>query len=442
MSNGVLQSDSRKRLLPIEVPYKYSENKSLPDWFRKIIKDGLSAIEELPIPDSKTEGWRETNVSLFFNNRLKWQHLYFCQDIGGVKIPLIFSDNFPPNVIYFNRRVNKDGAIELEKKGVSIYTLSQRNFGEDSFLKTLLISEKESRHIFESVSRAFLFDGLVIEVPDNLVVEDPINIYFPVPEIKNHVIDTPWLFLMVGSNSQVSISVHYLDEREDVSNPIWVNASEIISLSHNAHLKFLSSISGSSSTYRYMSTAIQLRRDSSVSYNSLMMSGKFVRSELNLELRGENILSLINGVSLNESNNHSETQQLIEHLQSNCMSRINWRGIGKDESKTLYRGKIYIAPNAQKSDSIQLFKGLSLSDKAVVDAKPQLEIYADDVRCTHGATVGPPPQDLLFYFRARGIDAKKAKNLLLSAFVRQILAEIPFRNVENLIKRYLEVLYD
>lgn len=442
MSTVISDSDHKKISISLELSHRYSVTEDYPDWWRKIIADGMSAFCELPIPDSKTEGWRETNISHFFNSKLKWSHISTAKVLKETPIPTSFIESFSPHIVYSNGKIIESRLDKLEERGLLVYTLAQKSSNLDNFIKELLISIKESKHVFEAISRAFMLDGLVIEVSRGMVVDSPINIYFQIPEVETSILDTPWLILILGENSQANISVHYIDERKNRDHPVWVNGTEVISVARNAHLKFLSSISGGSTTYRFISSDVLLDRDSSISYNSLVMSGKFVRSELNFQLKGENILSTINGISLNEDTNHSETQQLIEHLQPNCTSRINWRGIGKDESKTIYRGKIYISPDAQKSDSIQLFKGLLLSDRAIVDAKPQLEIYADDVRCTHGATVGPPPHDLLFYFRARGIDIITAKKMLISAFIKQVLGEIPFQNTEVLVEKYLERLYE
>ncbi len=442
MSNTLLHIDSRKKLLPLEIAKRYSNSELLPDWLKKIIKDGILAIEDLPIPDAKTESWREANLGCFFNPKIEWIHSSTLKDMGEVKFHHLYSNNFEPNIVYVNGKIVRNNLNYLSSKGVNISTLSERYFDEGGFLDYLLNEFRESRHFFEAVSRAFLFDGLVIEIPPNIVIDTPINIYFPVPEVNSNVLDTPWFILILNANSQAKVSVHYIDNRENPSSPVWINASELIKVGANSHLKYLSTYSGYAKTYRFVSTNAQLDKDSSIIYNSLLLDGKFIRSELNVELVGENGYAEINGLSLSEKVNYSEVQQSIGHLKPNCTSRINWRGIGKDEGKTVYRGKIYIAPGAQKSDSIQLFKGLCLSDRAIVDAKPQLEIYADDVRCTHGATVGPPPQELVFYFQARGIDKIRARKLLVSAFVKQVLKEIPFSNVIKLVEPYLGKIYE
>ncbi len=441
-SNMSLSVDAKKQVLPIDVAKKYLDYEPLPDWIKKIVRDGISSVEDLPVPDAKTEDWRETNLSHFFNPKVHWEHLSEAKGATEFKIPEIYTENFVPDIVYVNGRITTGQITKLENKNLKISTLRQRCIENGESLESVLNGIEEPKHLFEALSRAFLFDALVVEVPKNVVIDLPINIYLPVSEVDKDILDTPWLILILNDNSQAEVLVHYVDGRERIYSSVWVNATEVIKVGANSHLKYLSTYSGGQDTYRFISTYAHLEKDSSVSYNSLLLSGKFIRSELNFELRGENVSTTINGLSVNEKVNHSETQQLIEHLMPNCTSRINWRGVGKDESKTLYRGKIYISPEAQKSDSIQLFKGLSLSDRAVIDAKPQLEIYADDVRCTHGATVGPPPKDLVFYFQSRGINRSKAQKLLVSAFVKEVLSLFPFGDVERLVLPFLESIYE
>ncbi len=422
------KSDERKLSL-LEASTGLYNGFMYPEWWGYILRNGLDAFETLPIPHVKTEGWRETNLAPFFHPQKKWT-LKIGKKVNEEDIPEIILDTFPPSAIWEN------GAVQIKSENPSSVVICnfrdvlQSQYGE--ILQRLLSQRQEPQHIFEALSDMLMYNGIFVYIPEGVMVEKPIHIVVASHTFNSDTIDVPRSVIYLEDNSQAVITVHYVADTKE-SYSLWTNAKEQIYLGKNAHLKYLNSLQGTQETLRFLFSSVELDEDSSFSYNSLHLSGQFIRSEIDVEIKGENVSSQINGLTLNDKHHFSETQQLIQHLKGHGTSRIHWRGIGQERSKTVYRGKIYIAPNAQKSDSIQQFKGLSLSDQAIIDAKPQLEIYADDVRCTHGATVGPPPPDLVYYFQTRGIEPKKARSLLIRGFVNQVLKEFPFQEFEYFV---------
>jgi len=400
-----------------------------PNWWEYLLRNGADAFEVLPIPNKKTEGWRETNLMPFFSPQRKWT-LRVHKKVQEENIPKNIYDIFPPTAIWEN------GAIK--SRTYNSPTLFINSFkdsilrGYGNIIQQIFEKEKDPQHIFEALSDMFMHNGIFLYIPKETVVEKPIHITIMSRGFDADTVDVPRVLVYLDDNAQATVTVHYGADTQE-PHSVWVNAREQIIVGRNAHLKYLNSIQGTNDTLRFFSTSVQLGCESSFSYNSLHLSGQFIRSEIDVEIEGENVTSQINGLVINKGRCFSETQQLIQHLKGYGTSRIHWRGLGQEQSKTVYRGKIYIAPDAQKSDSIQQFKGLSLSDEAVINAKPQLEIYADDVRCTHGATVGPPPPDLIYYFQTRGIKPDKARSLLIRGFINQILKEFPIREVEDFV---------
>ncbi len=400
-----------------------------PQWWEHVLRNGLDAFETLSIPHAKTEGWRETNLAPFFHPQRKWT-LQVGKKIQEKNVPKIVSDTFPPSVIWENGAVSVKSDIFPSVIVQNFRDALQSRYGE--VLQWIISQGQEPQHVFEALSDMLMFNGIFLYIPKGIAIEKPINIVVESHSFDNDTIDVPRIIIYLEDNSQATVTVHYVSTTQE-PHSLWVNMKEQIILKKNAHLKYVNSVQGTSNTLRFLSSTVELDGDSSFGYNSLHLSGQFIRSEIDFEIRGENVNSQINGLTLNTRNHFSETQQLIQHLKGHGTSRIHWRGLGQEQSKTVYRGKIYIAPNAQKSDSIQQFKGLSLSDQAIIDAKPQLEIYADDVRCTHGATVGPPPPDLIYYFQTRAIQPQKARSLLIRGFVNQVLKEFPVQGVEKFI---------
>jgi len=434
ISMAIKKNDERKMPL-LEVTAGLRNGFVYPEWWEHIFRNGLDAFETLPIPHAKTEGWRETNLAPFFHPQRKWA-LKISKKIQEENIPKIVVDTFPPSIIWDNGTVNIKTGIFPSLVVQNFRDALQSPQGK--ILQQILSYGQEPQHVFEALSDMLMYNGIFLYLPKGIVINTPIHIVVSSRNFDVDTIDVPRIVIYLEDDAQATVTVHYVSNTKKPYS-LWVNMKEQIILGKNSYLKYINSLQGTEETLRFLSTSVELDGDSSFSYNSLHLSGRFIRSEIDVEIKGENVNSQINGLTLNKGNYFSETQQLIQHLKGYGTSRIHWRGLGQEQSKTVYRGKIYIAPNAQKSDSIQQFKGLSLSDQAIMDAKPQLEIYADDVRCTHGATVGPPPPDLIYYFQTRGIQPNKAKSLLIRGFINQVLKEFPVKRIEEFVDECIKL---
>ena len=214
--------------------------------------------------------------------------------------------------------------------------------------------------------------------------------------------------LVAGDNSVVS---HYMIEREDVQ------------------------------AFNISTLRIQQGRNANVSSHSILLGGALVRNNVHPVLAGQGGECLINGLFIGTGKQHLDNYMLVEHASPHCASRQFYNGILDDSAHGVFHGRIIVHKDAQKTDAKQTNRNLLLSDTAQIDTKPQLEIYADDVKCTHGATIGQIEETALFYLRSRGIDELSARRLLLMAFASECLdrmAEGPARtHVENLINQHL-----
>jgi Fe-S cluster assembly protein SufD len=167
-------------------------------------------------------------------------------------------------------------------------------------------------------------------------------------------------------------------------------------------------------------------------------SGKLTRNSLNIEMAGENVVTLANGIYFAQEDELVDNHVLIDHMKEDGKSSELYRGILSDSSRGVFRGKIMVRPNAQRTDADQNNNCLLLSDDARINTMPQLEIYADDVKCTHGATVGELDDDSIFYLRSRGIGEDVAKNILIKAFIAEVIEKVENKD----IKQYIEKLVD
>jgi len=158
-------------------------------------------------------------------------------------------------------------------------------------------------------------------------------------------------------------------------------------------------------------------------------------------LDGDGAECELHGLMLNDRDRLVDNAVSITHAQPHCRSRIAYKGILEDRSRGVFLGKVHVLPEAQQTDSNQLSKYLLLSDNAVIDTKPQLEIYADDVKCTHGATVGAPPEQVIFYFRARGVDEATARGMLTYGFADEVVSEIALESLRQRLEQYVFLKY-
>lgn len=219
------------------------------------------------------------------------------------------------------------------------------------------------------------------------------------------------------------------------------NVVEEIVLGDNAQLGYHKLVEEGARGAHLATTEVHHGRDSRFQSFTFSLTGAVVRNQLCTELAGDNAECALHGLYLNDNKRLVDNCLLITHSQPNCRSRIAYKGVLDGQSSTVFTGKVYVHPVAQKTDSDQLSQNLLLSDTATVDTKPQLEIFADDVKCTHGATVGSPPEEVIFYFRSRGIDEATARGMLTYGFADAIVSEVGLEPLRERLDRYVYEKY-
>ena len=207
----------------------------------------------------------------------------------------------------------------------------------------------------------------------------------------------------------------------DSDEKYFSNKASMILQDQNSSVEHLAIEDGNKSSFIFSNLKVKQERDSNFTSNSILIGGKLIRNNVHPLLDGENSYSSILGLYLSQEEQLMDNYMFIEHSKPNCGSRQLYKGLLRDSSKGVFHGRILVHEEAQKTDAKQTNKNLLLSNLAQVDTKPQLEIYADDVKCTHGATTGQLNEDSLLYLRARGIDENKAKSMLIRAFTDEVV---------------------
>jgi Fe-S cluster assembly protein SufD len=296
------------------------------------------------------------------------------------------------------------------------------------------------RQPFIALNTAFLHDGAFIELPPNAIVEQPIHCLFiatgraggGMPMIH------PRSLVVLGPGSQASIQTTYAGP---AGAPYFTNAVTELVIGENAVLDHVTLQHESASAYHVGATFLRAQRSATSTLHAVDTGSALARNDVVATLDGEGIDCTLDGLYVADAERLVDNHTTIDHAQPHCTSREIYKGILAERSHGVFNGKIVVRPDAQKTDARQTNRALLLSEDAQIHTKPQLEIFANDVKCTHGAAVGQLDDEALFYLRSRGLSAARARQLLIHGFAADVLARLPFApvraRVEERIQRHL-----
>jgi Fe-S cluster assembly protein SufD len=276
-------------------------------------------------------------------------------------------------------------------------------------------------HAFVALNTAFLDDGAFIHIPRGQVVDKPIHIMFVSVPGREPTMAHPRTLIVAGVNSQATIVESYVSFGKDVA---FTNAVTEIVLDENAGIDHYKIQRENAPTFHVATLHVQQSRSSRLSSHSITTGGSLTRNDVNAVLDGEGCECTLNGLYMAAGRQLIDNHTRIDHVKPHCTSHELYKGILDDQARGVFNGKIYVHQDAQKTDAKQTNKTLLLSEDAVINTKPQLEIFADDVKCTHGATIGQLAEEAIFYLRSRGIGQEDARSLLTFAFANDIIGRI------------------
>jgi Fe-S cluster assembly protein SufD len=286
---------------------------------------------------------------------------------------------------------------------------------------------------FTALSTAFMRDGSFLHVPRNVELARPLHMIFVSTARAAGAVTHPRNLLVVEAGARASIIESYVTLAEGAS--YWTNAVTEVVAGANSWVEHTRIQRESERAYHVGLTHVEQERDSHYRSFSLAMGGALARHNLTARLNGENVETLMYGLYLTRGHQVVDNHTAIHHDQPNCRSWEVYKGVLDGQSRAVFNGKVFVKPEAQKTDAKQTNRNLLLSDEAKVDTKPQLEIFADDVKCTHGATVGRLDDIALFYARSRGVPAAVAQLLLTYAFAAEVTSEVVLQPVREELER-------
>jgi len=398
-------------------------------------QEAFEEFKRLGFPSTKVEDWKYINLSPFLKEAF---------DIEEESVFYAYADQLKPacipsldcyKLVLVNGRYAPELSDTIPGADVTICPIGNA-FNKIAFKKYFGKFLATRHQHFAAANTALFRDGLFVEVNSKAVVNKPIHIvhaaYGATP-----LYTQPRHLFVVGAQASVSIIETYFTI-EGPADVFVNNVSEIV-IGENAHLQHYYIQTGNERT-RYIHTT-EVHQEANSLYNNYKASFPgtgLLRNNLNVVLNGENIESHLYGLYLSGGRQLVDNHTLVDHRKPHCQSNELYKGVMKDESTGVFNGKIYVREKAQKTNAFQQNNNLMLGKKAVVDSKPQLEIYADDVKCSHGSTIGQFNDQALFYLKSRGIGDEKARALLVHAFAFDVTEKIPLPEVQMHINQLVE----
>ena len=312
---------------------------------------------------------------------------------------------------------DKTGITELGK------ALSEKG----DIVKDYLKNEKRNSNAFTLMNNSFFNDGFVLIVPDNKILEKPIQVIFYTGNENENVFAFPNNLFVIGENAQARVIIRFAGGGETY----FMNVHNEYHIAESAVFDIYKIQNEKRNSYHIDNSEIVQEKGSIFTHISFDFGSVLTRNDLRADLIGENIETNLYGLYLTNDNRHVDNHTYVDHSAPNCESNELYKGILDDKSTGVFSGKILVKKDSQKTNAYQSNKNILLSEEARIDTKPQLEIYADDVKCSHGATVGSLDKEAYFYIRSRGIPAAEAQSMLIKAFAEDVVQNIKIQEIHK-----------
>jgi Fe-S cluster assembly protein SufD len=406
-----------------------------PEWLEPVRRAAVDRFAATGFPSARHEEWRFTPIAPIAQGTWR-QAGGSARSITRQQLdPFIFGHPEWTTLVFVDGAYSDLlSSVGTLARGVRVGSLAESLRADGALLEKHL-----ARHApiesspFTALSTAFMRDGGLIYVPANTDLARPVHLVFVATDEAAGTVTHPRNLIIVERGARASVIESYVTLAP--GSTYWTNAVTEVVAGANSWLEHTRIQRESERAYHVGLTHVEQQRDSHYRSFAMAMGGALARHNLNTRLNGENVETLLYGLYLTRGEQLTDTHTAIYHDQPNCRSWEVYKGILDDRSRAVFNGKVFVQPEAQKTDAKQTNRNLLLSDAAKVNTKPQLEIFADDVKCTHGATVGRLDDIALFYARSRGVPADEAQRLLTYAFAAEVIEEVALEPVRDELER-------
>jgi Fe-S cluster assembly protein SufD len=392
-------------------------------WTRAIRQEAIDRFAQLGFPTPKNEDWKYTNVAPIL--KIPFEPAAVCRN-GLTReslrsaVPWIVGAN---GLVFINGHY----APELSSPGslaggVRIGDLASAIRADRDLVEPYLAKVADYReHGFIALSTAFMRDGAFIFLPKGAVIQDPLHLVFLASAAEEAFMTHPRSLIVASEGSQATIVESYLGLGD---NCYFTNAVTELAMGEDAVIEHHKVEKESVSAFHIATLQVHQGRGSSFRFHSVGLGGSLVRNDVNVVLDGERSECSLDGLYLAGGSQHVDNHTRIDHVKPHSTSREFYKGVLGGKARGVFNGKIIVHPEAAKTDARQTNKNLLLSKEARIDTKPQLEIFNNDVKCSHGSTIGQLSQEAIFYLRSRGIGIELARSMLTRAFVQDLIDKI------------------
>ena len=442
----------------------------------KIRSAAIKRFEILGFPTTKNEEWKYTNINPILNNEFDFLttrispaptesestsksniqpclfHRSVLETPKLVETPnLDVSTNLGVSntVVFINGHYSKEfSTIISPANELRIESLAKTMANDPGMIDKHFGKYADfQNNAFTALSTAFAADGAFIYVPEEAVVSYPVLLYFITDTRQSNIIAQPRNLFLLGKNSRVSIAESFSTIDLPASHLPRIGQAGVrsgftnivteIMVGKNAAMDYYKIQNDRDTSWHIGTTQVYQAANSNFTSTTVSLNGDIIRNDLNIKIDGEGCETQLYGLYLLNGKSHVDNHTLVDHAVPNSLSKELYKGILDDKSTGVFNGKVIVRQDAQKTNAFQSNKNILLSNDATVNTKPQLEIFADDVKCSHGATTGQIDEEALFYLRSRGIDEGRAKALLIHAFVSEILDKIKIGDLKEYLQRVI-----
>lgn len=382
----------------------------------------IEQLQENGLPTLRHENWKYTDIRPITKKQFNLAPVKTDQLTAAALDKIRLYELDCHELVFINGRYSSEySRIDALPEGVIIKDLATALYDHSELINDHISGSTEHDSGFDALNTAFIQDGTFIFIPAHTVIDKPVNLLYLSGLNEQPFASHPRNLFILSENSQAIIIESYigLDDSDYFTNTV----SEV-SAGNNAVLQHYKIQQESLKSYHIGNLRLAQKKNSQVASHSISLGGSLVRNDIHARLEEEGTGILLNGFYMGTDKQHVDNHTRIDHLKPLTTSNEIYRGVLNDHARGVFNGKVIVHKDAQKTDAMQSNANLLLSDNAEVDTKPELEIYADDVKCAHGSTVGQLDQDMLFYLRSRCIDENTAKSLLTFAFADEVIREI------------------
>lgn len=397
----------------------FADNAPADPVLREQREQALARFMARGLPGTGEEAWRYTNL------RALTRRQFISASVGSVSAEQLAACRIDAldshTLVFLNGRLLDEYSDLSLPQGLRINSLEAMDSEED-----------DGTPAFRDLNTAFASDARLIEIAADTKLEKPLYLLFISGREEHPLMVHPRIEVAVGSNSSLSLVEHHVSLEQDEN---LVNTVTDIGLAAGASIVHTRIQDASNKSFQVCRVSVEQARDSHYTSHHICLGSALARMDIDVSLREAGAEADLNGLMLGKGRQHMDTHTRVDHLAPHTLSREVYRCILDGKSRGVFNGKVVVHQDAQKIEAHQASNNLLLSENAEIDTKPELEIYADDVKCSHGATVGQLDRNAMFYLLSRGIDRETARGLLVFAFADEVVAKVAEPGIRHAMEK-------